>query len=180
MNVDELRSRLLEACSGGVAAVRMIVTLRPTGGDGDKVAPPTHEGGRYAYEKRVLEGKPDVPTVLLDSVQSQANRLEEALLGSVRAGEVQIPLLEVNFPGRETLTSLSVPHRVHDAIFRDCRYEGVRFRESSVGKQVSEARPWNATAMFRFCPTALLFGTWDSQSESGVNGELRRALIRSA
>jgi CRISPR-associated protein Csb1 len=116
--------------------------------------------------------------VLLDSVQSQANRLEEALLSRVRAGELQIPLLEVDFPGRETLTSLSVPHRIHDAIFRDCRYDGVRFRESSVGKQVSEARPWNASAMFRFCPTALLFGTWDSQSESGVNGaKFARALV---
>jgi CRISPR-associated protein Csb1 len=32
--------------------------------------------------------------------------------------------------------------------------------------------------MFRICPTALLFGTWDSQSESGVNSaKFARALV---
>ena len=159
---------------GGMSALRMITTLQPVGGIGDKVAPPTHEKGKYAYEKRIMDGK-EVSTVLLDSVQSQANRLEEALLTRLRAKEIQIPILEVTIPNHGVLTSLSVPHRVHDAIFRDCKYEGKRFRESDIGKQISEARAWNATAMFRICPTALLFGTWDSQSESGVNSrEIRQ------
>ena len=178
MEVKDLETRLLKACTGGMAALRMVLTLQPVGGDGDKVAPPTHEGGKYAIEKRVMNGKQDVQTVLLDSVQSQANRLEEALLSQVRAGQIKIPLLEVSIPNREVLTSLSVPHRVHDAIFRDCRYDGKRFRDSDIGKQISEARAWNATAMFRICPTALLFGTWDSQSQSGVNSaKYARALV---
>src|SRR5260370_32369196 len=43
---------------------------------------------------------------------------------------------------------------------------------------MAAARAWNATAMFRVCPTALLFGTWDSQSESGVNSaKFARALV---
>ncbi|MCC6389916.1 MAG: type I-U CRISPR-associated protein Cas7, partial [Bryobacterales bacterium] len=84
MTSAELQTKLLKACAGGMSALRMIVTLQPVGGVGDKVAPPTHEKGRYAWEKRVMNGRQDVATVLLDSVQSQANRFEEALLGSVR------------------------------------------------------------------------------------------------
>lgn len=178
MTPDEMRMKLLKACAGGMSALRMIVTLQPVGGVGDKVAPPTHDKGRYAFEKRVMDGRQDVATVLLDSVQSQANRFEEALLCKVRAGEIRIPLLEVEIPNHGTLTSLSVPHRVHDAIFRDCLYQGKRFRESALGKEMIAARMWNATAMYRVCPTALLFGTWDSQGESGVNSaKFARALV---
>jgi CRISPR-associated protein Csb1 len=187
MNTTDLKAKLLEACASGMSALRMIATFQPIGGNGDKVAPPTHEKGKYAFEKRVMEVRQDagaplapalVETVLLDSVQSQANRLEEALLSRIRAGDIRIPLLEVDIPNHGTLTSLSVPHRVHDAIFRDCTYNGERFRESSLGKQISEARAWNATAMFRVCPTALLFGTWDSTAKGGVNSaKFARALV---
>lgn len=178
MNTTELCEKLLSSCGGGMSALRVVVPLLPAGGDGDKVSPPTYEGGKYAFEKRVLNGRSDVETVLLDSVQSQANRLEDALLTAVRAREIRIPLLTVDIPGHQTITSLSAPHRVHDAIFRDSRYEGVRFRDSEIGKAMVEARAWNATGMFRLCPTALLFGTWDSQSGAGVNSaKFARALV---
>lgn len=178
MTSAQLHSELLKACTGGMSALRTIVRLAPAGGEGDKVAPPTHEKGLYAFETRVIDGRQDVETVLLDSVQSQANRFEEVLLSSVRGGQLRLPLIQVDIPGHETLTSLSVPHRVHDAIFRDSRYQNQRFRDSEIGKQMAAARAWNATAMFRVCPTALLFGTWDSQSESGVNSaKFARALV---
>jgi CRISPR-associated protein Csb1 len=178
MNTNELCSQLLSACAGGMSALRTVVRLAPAGGDGDKVAPPTHEGGKYAFETRVVDGRADVKTVLLDSVQSQANRFEAVLLSAVRAGDITIPLLQVDIPGRETLTSLSVPHRVHDAIFRDSKYKGVRFRESEIGKQMVAARTWNATGMFQLCPTAVLLGTWDSQANAGVNSaKFARCLV---
>jgi CRISPR-associated protein Csb1 len=178
MNTYELCEKLLSSCTGGMSALRMIVKLVPAGGDGDKISPPTHEGGKYAFEERVVDGRRDVRTVLLDSVQSQANRLEDALLAAVRAGDIRIPLLQMDISGHKTITSLSAPHRVHDAIFRDCQYEGTRFRDSEIGKEMVEARAWNATGMFRLCPTALLFGTWDSQSGAGVNSaKFARALV---
>src|ERR1700682_392768 len=110
MNTTDLQTGLLKACAGGMSALRMVATFQPIGGNGDKVAPPTHEKGKYAFEERMMDGQ-DVKTVLLDSVQSQANRFEEALLSRVRAGDIKIPLLEVEIPNHETLTSLTVPHR---------------------------------------------------------------------
>ncbi|HEX3683141.1 MAG TPA: type I-U CRISPR-associated RAMP protein Csb1/Cas7u [Bryobacteraceae bacterium] len=178
MNANELYQKLLSSCTNGMSAVRTVIDLLPAEGDGGKVAPPTHEGGKYAFEDRVVDGRPDVKTVLLDSVQSQANRFEDLLLAAVYSKEVQIPLLRMEIPGHEPLTSLSVPHRVHDAIFRDSRINGTRFRDSAIGKAMVEARAWNATGMFRLCPTALLFGTWDSQSGAGVNSaKFARSLV---
>ena len=178
MTANELCQKLLSSCSNGMSAVRAIVDLVPAEGDGGKVAPPTHEGGKYAFEDRVIDGRQDVKTVLLDSVQSQANRFEELLLNAVYSDEIQIPLLKMNIPGHETLTSLSVPHRVHDAIFRDSRVGETRFRDSDIGRDMVQARAWNATGMFRLCPTVMLFGTWDSQSGAGVNSaKFARALV---
>jgi CRISPR-associated protein Csb1 len=76
------------------------------------------------------------------------------------------------------VTSLTVPHRVHDAILRDSIWGGKPFQESENGKRLVSARAWNATAFFEFAPTALLFGTWDSQSGGGVNtAKVARSLV---
>src|SRR5579864_5020972 len=80
------------------AAARCRVALQPAGGEGDKVFPPTYAGAVYATEKRRLPGyEQPVECVLLDSVQSQANRIEEALQDAVDAGRIQIPVIEVDF-----------------------------------------------------------------------------------
>jgi len=177
MQAEDLYEQLLKCCEGKTAAIRAVTRLVPVGGPGDKVCPPTYEGGQYAFEDRLIDGQP-VRTVLLDSVQSQANRLEELLLNAVRNSELHLPVFEITIPGHGTLTSLDVPHRVHDAIFRDSTWGESPFRGSPDGRRLVEARAWNATAFYEFCPTALLFGTWDSQSGAGVNSaKIPRALV---
>ena len=75
---------LQSAVDRGVSAFRSVTELQPAGGRGDKVFPPTYvKDGRaetkYAFEMRRIDGR-EIQTVLLDSVASQANRMEEALL----------------------------------------------------------------------------------------------------
>ena len=118
--------KLREAVTGTAAAFRCRTELQPTGGQGDKVFPPTYAGAVYATEKRRLPGREEpVDCVLLDSVQSQANRMEEALQQAVDEGRLSIPVIEVDFSGEELLTeigkvtSLQAPHRIADAILRD-------------------------------------------------------------
>jgi hypothetical protein len=58
--------------------------------------------------------------VLVDSVQSQANRLEEALLTAVREKAIALPYVTVDFrqaqlAGLTEITSLDAQHRVYDA-----------------------------------------------------------------
>ena len=131
--------RLHEAVTGSAAAFRCRRRLQPAGGEGDKVFPPTFAGAVYAFEARRVPGREGpVTCVLLDSVQSQANRMELALQDAIDAGNIKMPLLVVDFSEHGPtgdieadkkagklidavgkITSLQVPHRLADAILRD-------------------------------------------------------------
>ena len=68
------------------------------------------------------------------------------------------------------LTVLEAPHRIADAIFRDSLLNGTLFRLSDVGRAITDAHPRNVTALFRYSPTALLLGMWDSTGPKGGLG----------
>lgn len=182
-------SQLTEAVAGGAVAIRAVTKLLPAGGPSDKVFPPTYVKDRdsltrYAMETRRVNGS-DVRTVLLDSVASQANRIEEALLEGWRRGELALPVIAVDFRDVDRLedldeiTSLQAPHRVADAILRDSLDEsGTPFRQTVVGKACTDARPNHATGMYEYCPTALLFGVWDSTGpRGGLGAKFQRVLV---
>src|SRR4051794_19637183 len=151
---------LSEAVTGTAAAFRCITEYQPAGGPGDKVFPPTYEGGRYATEDRRIDGEL-VPCVLLDSVQSQANRMEAALLDAWERRRLPLPVIAVDFAGIDLpkplrITSLEAPHRIADAILRDSLLDGKAFRKSLIGQRLDHVSTRQATALFELCPTALV------------------------
>ena len=176
--------RLKKAVSEDAAAFRSRTRLQPAGGEGDKVFPPTYAGAVYAREERQINGV-KVPCVLLDSVQAQANRLEEALQRALDAGTLTgVPVLNVDFTGLGLLdevgrvSSLEAPHRIADAILRDSLHEGQPFRKSDLGKSLDQASLQNATPLYKLCPTALIFGLWDSTGpKGGLGAKFQRALV---
>jgi len=98
------------AVSGTAAAFRCRRRLQPGGGPGHKVFPLTFAGAVYAIEPRRVPGRHDpVTCVLLDSVQSQANRMELVLQ---EAADEAAGLL-IDRAGE--ITSLQVLHRLADA-----------------------------------------------------------------
>ncbi len=173
---------LQQAVASRAAAFRCVTEYQPAGGPGDKVFPPTYAGGGYATETRVVNGEP-VDCVILDSVQSQANRNEQALLEACRAKELALPLLVTRFDDdkllkRFTVTSLDAPHRAADALFRDSTLNGVIFRQSDKGRLLDTVDVRNATALFGLNPTALVFGLWDSTGpRGGLGAKFQRALV---
>ena len=182
--------KLSEAVAGGAVALRAKTTLQPAGGAGDKVFPPTFapEGRadhKYAVEERqVGDGDKPSTVVLLDSVASQANRAELALLEGWRSEELSFPVPYVDFTVDEDvrdigeLTVLEAPHRLADAIFRDSLLDDTLFRLSDMGQAITDATPRNATALFRYSPTALLFGMWDSTGpKGGLGSKFQRAYV---
>ena len=101
---------LQTAVSGSVVAFRARSRMQPVGGVGDKIFPPTYATGerastKYALETRRVDGQ-DTACVLLDSVASQANRLELALLKAWRRGQLEIPMVLVDFSGEEGISDL--------------------------------------------------------------------------
>ena len=186
------------AVAGSAAAFRCRRRLQPAGGPGDKVFPPTFAGAVYAVEARRVPGREQpVQCVLLDSVQSQANRMELALQEAVDAGKLKLPLLVVDFTSHDPtgdleadakagrlidrvgrITSLQVPHRLADATLRYSKLDGQSFRKSPRGKALNTASALNATALFELCPTALVFGMWDSTGpKGGLGAKFERAMV---
>jgi CRISPR-associated protein Csb1 len=193
---------LQKAVNDSSAAFRCRRKLQPAGGAGDKVFPPTFAGAVYAVEQRRVfdaDGKPlaePKTCVVLDTVQSQVNRMEQALQEALDGGRITIPVLKVDFSAWSptgsksaderfiddvgTITSLQVPHRLADAILRDSQTKdgGVKFRESEKGKALNIVSQRNATALYQLCPTALIFGMWDSTGpKGGLGAKFERAMV---
>ena len=185
---------LNSAVEDGIA-FRSITELQPPGGAGDKVFPATYEGATYAFEDRVIDGQ-RIRCVVLDSVQSQANRLELALLEGHRLGRLRFPLAQIDFgsaPEEDVravgvVTALELPHRLADAHFGASEVlenkKRVPFRHrdqkkaSALGRRFEQGSIGNATPVFELCPTALIFGMWDSHGTRGGLGErFQRAVV---
>lgn len=182
--------KLHEAVAGSAVALRSRITLQPAGGAGDKIFPPSYavEGQaehKYAVEERQIGDSDKLSTtILLDSVASQANRAELALLEGWEQGHLEFPVPFVDFSGTgevtdyDRLTVLEAPHRLADAIFRDSLLDGTLFRLSDIGRAITNATPRNATALFRYSPTSLLFGMWDSTGpKGGLGSKFQRAYV---
>lgn len=185
LNVNELKNLV----AGETVAIRGTATLEPAGGPGDKIFPPTHAvdeknkkpGAKYAFESRRIKGQ-EVTCVLIDSVQSQANRMEEALQALWDDGKISLPVVSVDFksvaPEVGRVTSLTAPHRIADALLRDSMLGDQLFRLSDIGKSFTNASSKDATALFKVCPTGLVFGLWDSTGpKGGLGAKFQRALV---
>lgn len=186
MQIEQLKESVAKA-----AAYRRRRRLQPAAGAGTVLFPPTYPGEkrgnekvppRHVFERRRIDGE-ERWCVLLDSVQSQANRLEEALLAAAEAKLIELPWIEVDFSatglnsiGR--ITSLQAPHRVFDAILRDSQLNGVVFHKSDLGMRLVAATTKDATAILEASPTALLFGAWNSTGQGGgLGAKFARAIV---
>lgn len=178
------------------AALRARATLQPIGAAGDKVFPPTHSvgddqaerrlrenrqfGAKYAWEWRRDGQGGEKPCVLLDSVQSQANRMEEALFYLWRQRRIVLPLVSIDFgesyADLKQINSLTAPHRIADALLRDSLLDGTPFRHSELGRTLSGSTLADVSGLFRTCPSGLVFGLWDSTGPTGTGLRLARNL----
>ena len=163
------------AIVGSAAAFRLTLKLEAVS---PKVFPPTYEGGKYATESRRINGQ-ELPCVLLDSVPSQANRMELALQDAWMGGEIELPVVSADFsavenPGVPKVTSLQAPHRIVDAILRDSTLgdgeKPPKFRDSAIGKELDQLSAGYATPLLKYAPHCLVFGMWDSTGPRGGLG----------
>jgi CRISPR-associated protein Csb1 len=110
--------------------------------------------------------------------------MEEALQTATDTRRLSIPVIEAYFSTAKLLraigkvTRTQAPHRIADAILRDSLLDGKPFRETTEGMSLSKTSPVNATDLYRFCPTALIFGLWDSTGPmDGTGAKFRRAIM---
>ena len=74
----------------------------------------------FAYERRFWNGEA-VTAVLIDSKQSQNNRLEAAVSASIADGDpilARIPRIELRFSDGQVYSDIDLPHRAFDGQIR--------------------------------------------------------------
>jgi hypothetical protein len=129
MNITKLDLQTAHAAvSGSAAAFRCRRRLQPAGGPGDKVFPPTFAGAVYAVEQRRVFGDDGKPLpepktcVVLDTVQSQANRMEQALQEAIDLLNTAIAAAgEKGLAWREGPTQLVPQPKLADLVRRSQR-----------------------------------------------------------
>lgn len=184
----DLELLLTAASAGGPSCLASTTSLRPAGGRHTAVAPAKYLQGTgsqarsvYVYERRFLDGE-SRHTVLIDSKQSQLNRLEAELEKARVDGHPllsRLPHVEVTYGDDETAvtyTDLVLPHRVFDAHVRAGMVDGVPTTQTPLYRAVRDAGPANARALLDVSPITLVLGGWDSSRKSR-QGRWRSALV---
>lgn len=149
-------------------ALRIVVKLKPANADG-LVYPPTYDRGQHIFRPAWIDGEKR-ESVLLDSVQSQANRIEVALLDAHYRKTITYPDIELIVKastGEESYSVLELSHRVYDAALRMSTIDGIPFPDSEIGKAVYSARTERASQLFKHAPSTLALGGWDSHGGGG-------------
>lgn len=188
MSVLDLELLLAAASAGGPSCLSSTTRLRPAGGLHTAVAPAKYLQGTgnsaksvYVYERRFLDGQPR-HTVLIDSKQSQLNRLEAELERARTDGHPllsRLPHVQVTYGegnGAQIFTDLVLPHRVYDAHVRAGTVDGVPTTQTAIYRAVRDASPANARALLDVSPITLVLGGWDSSRRSR-QGRWRSALV---
>ncbi|MDN5857249.1 MAG: type I-U CRISPR-associated RAMP protein Csb1/Cas7u [Pseudonocardia sp.] len=163
-----------------------VTDLQPAAGAHASVAPakfaaPRSDHGQYAYETRYDDGSPH-HTVVIDSKQSQLNRVEEGLraaIGDGHAALARLPRVVVSYEsgGRSIeYSDLDLPHRIYDGHIRAGTVDGQPTTQHDAYIGVRDAHPGNASALLAMSPVSLVLGSWDS-SRAARQGRWRSVLV---
>ena len=173
---------LLAACRPGGASVLTSVTpLEPAAGPHASVAPAKFTEGNksvFAYERRFWEGRA-VDVALIDSKQSQNNRLEAAVAAAIADGDPvlsRLPRIELRFPDGQVFSDIDLPHRAFDGQIRAGTINGKPATADPDYRLLRDATVSHARALLEHSPVTLLLGGWDASRKSH-QGRYRSILV---
>lgn len=143
-------------------ALEVQVPLRVVNPSG-LVRPPVYSLGGDSFapllQTRYLQGQ-EVSTVLLDSVESQANRQENLL-----HRHVPLPDLQVELSDGRRVSQYEAPGRILDAIFREATLNGTPFHQTPLFQKIARGGEVAERALFRHSPLTLVYGGWLSYGD---------------
>ncbi len=141
-----------------IVALTFKQKLEPIDGPDVPVFPPTYpapERGKHRFDTpyTINETKGGVRICVLDSVQSQANRMEAAFTGDL----VDVVPQHVVQAGNHQVALTELPHRVADASIRATDLA------DSIRKWMLDFGSGNPVPLAIIAPTSLIYGVWDSR-----------------
>lgn len=166
----------------GPAALVFHRTLLPVEGKDAWIFPPTfakseaadeeEEGNGGQYRIDPLHDDPRRNVCLIDSVGSQANRMEPVFKKAPYM--TLVPQQVVGMGNGDTVNLLDAGHRAADAVVRFSKKLGPSLWAAFNG--IKKNRDYSALA--RLAPTSLVFGVWDSRATGVKVQRLVRSVIR--
>ena len=177
---------LLDACRPGGASVLTSVTpLEPAAGPHASVAPAKFLEGKgrtakpvFAYERRFWDGEA-VTAVLIDSKQSQSNRLEAAVSAAIADQDpvlARTPRIELRFEDGQVYSDIDLPHRAFDGQIRAGTINGEPATAAQEYRELRNATVADARPLLERSPITLLLGGWDASRKTHA-GRYRSLLI---
>jgi CRISPR-associated protein Csb1 len=147
---------------------QLLVSVEDDGsGDPCVIFPPTYAGGDYTIDEL-----PDGTKVcLVDSVGSQANRMEPVFLRDELRGLV--PQITIRYGNEKSLSLLEAGHRLGDALVRS-----TALKEPAQAAFMDFLNAGDPTAIAKLAPTSLVFGVWDSRDTYAKIPRLVQSTIR--
>ena len=177
---------LLDACRPGGASVLTSVTpLEPAAGPHASVAPAKFLEGKgrtakpvFAYERRFWDGEA-VTAVLIDSKQSQSNRLEAAVSAAIADQDpvlARTPRIELRFEDGQVYSDIDLPHRAFDGQIRAGTINGEPATAAQEYRELRHATVADARPLLERSPITLLLGGWDASRKTHA-GRYRSLLV---
>jgi CRISPR-associated protein Csb1 len=162
----------------GPVALCLKQKLVPVEGEGGVIFPPTYavDEGKVPYNIDELPDGTKVATI--DSVGSQANRMEP-IFKAARPGETENPLaklvpqIDIAYGNEKTVSILEAGHRLGDAIVRS---SDLRDDAQKAFKLFLDTG--DASALAKLSPTSLVFGVWDSRDTQAKLPRLVQSVVR--
>lgn len=140
----------------GPVAVTVCEELQPVEGADAVFFPPTFAPPQKGeVPKYVIDDTPDGKTVIVDTVGSQANRLEPLFKKEPLSQLVPRAIVKV---GEREINLLDVGHRAADAVVRFSDRRGELRAAFRAIADSGDAQP-----LAKLAPTSLVFGAWDSR-----------------
>lgn len=153
----------------GPVALVLKEQLVPVEGAGSVFFPPTY--AEVGYNIDTLADGTKVVTV--DSVGSQANRMEPMFNGTDPELGKLVPQISIDVGGGRTVSVLEAGHRLADALLRS-----TTLKDSARAAFASFLSNGDATAIAKLGPTSLVFGVWDSRDTQAKLPRIVQSVIR--
>lgn len=153
----------------GPVALVLKQHLVPVEGENAVFFPPTYADVGYNID--TLSDGTKVATI--DSVGSQANRIEPIFGGNDPELTELVPQIAIDLGNDKTVSILEAGHRLGDAIIRSSSLKGEAHDAFEAFQNTGDV-----TAIARLAPTSLVFGAWDSRDTQAKLPRIVQAVIR--
>jgi CRISPR-associated protein Csb1 len=162
----------------GAVALTFKQKLLPVEGEGGVIFPPTYATGEGKSPYNIDELSDGTKVATVDSVGSQANRMEP-IFKAAKPGEPENPLselvpqIDIAYGNEKTVSILEAGHRLGDAVIRS---SDLRDDAQNAFKLFLDTG--DASALAKLAPTSLVFGVWDSRDTQAKLPRLVQSVIR--